>query len=369
MAAKSEITRDMVGLERKTIKLLVWDLDNTLWQGTLLEGDRVFLRSRIRDTLAALDQRGILLSIASRNDHDAAMQKLSEFQLVEYFLYPQINWNSKAANIQTIAKSINIGLDSVAFIDDEDFEREEVRDSCPQVTVLAAVEADRLLEMDEFIPPFITEDSAQRRAMYLADIERSRVEEQFVGPKEEFLASLNMKLVIAKAKLEDLQRAEELTRRTNQLNSTGYTYSYVELNALRQSPNYLLLIAALDDKFGTYGKIGLALIERSPATWTIKLLLVSCRVMPRGIGTILINHILALGREAGVRIRSEFRSNGRNRMMLMAFKFSGFKEAGSANDTTVFEHHLKEIQPVPDWIRLHNLDEQTICKPVVLTTP
>src|SRR5262245_32628702 len=96
-------------VERKIIKLLVWDLDNTMWLGTLLEGDNVRLREGALATLETLDKRGILHSIASRNDNESAMKKLREIGIDEYFLYPQVNWNSKAANIRTIAGSINIG--------------------------------------------------------------------------------------------------------------------------------------------------------------------------------------------------------------------------------------------------------------------
>jgi FkbH-like protein len=353
--AKLNIDTDLKSSEasltnKKSIKLLVWDLDNTLWQGTLLEGDKVQVREGVREALATLDQRGILLSIASKNDHDAAFRKLTEFGLHEYFLYPQMNWSSKAANIQTIVNSINIGMDAVGFIDDDRFEREEVSHSLPDVTVLDAIELAGLLEREEFNPTFITEDSARRREMYRADIERKRAEDEFVGPSEEFLMSLNMKFTIATAQEDDLQRAEELTVRTNQLNTTGYTYSYDELDAFRQSSDHLLLIASLDDKFGAYGKIGLVLIEKSREVWTIKLLLMSCRVMSRGVGTILINHILMLARDAGVRVRGEFRSNGRNRMMLVTYKFNGFKETERLNDVIVFEHDLQQIQPHPNWI-------------------
>jgi FkbH-like protein len=350
----SEVSRenklDWSGIDRKTIKLIVWDLDDTLWDGTLLEGDGVCLRPGIRETLAILDQRGILHSIASKNDHEAALRKLQEFGVHEYFLYPQINWNSKAANIQTIVKLINIGAGAVAFLDDQQFEREEVRHSLPELLILDADAAVGLTQRREFIPTFITEDSSRRRHMYQADIERKKAEEEFVGPQEEFLASLSMKFTISPAKEDDLQRAEELTVRTNQLNTTGYTYSYDELNAFRQSSEHLLLVASLDDKFGNYGKIGLALVEKSSAVWTIKLLLMSCRVMSRGVGTILMNHILMLARRAGVRLRAEFRSNGRNRMMLVTYKFGAFKEVEKIGDLIIFEHDLQRIQAPPEWV-------------------
>jgi predicted enzyme involved in methoxymalonyl-ACP biosynthesis len=81
-------------VDKKTIKLLVWDLDNTLWQGTLLEGDKVSPNPSTVSTIKALDERGILHFIASKNDHDIAMAKLKEFGIDKYFLYPQVNWNS-----------------------------------------------------------------------------------------------------------------------------------------------------------------------------------------------------------------------------------------------------------------------------------
>ncbi|PYP88071.1 MAG: hypothetical protein DMF61_08200 [Blastocatellia bacterium AA13] len=342
--------------EKKTVKVLVWDLDNTLWNGTLLESDSVQLRDGVRAALDTLDKRGILHSIASKNDHDLAMEKLREFGLERYFLYPQINWNSKAAGVRSIATSINIGLDAVAFIDDEPYEREEVKHAMPEIAVFDSSELDSLADRTEFIPAFITDDSARRREMYLADVERKRAEEQFIGPSEEFLATLGMEFTIARAQEEDLKRAEELTVRTHQLNTTGYTYSFEELNAFRASPNHLLLIAGLTDKFGSYGKIGLTLVEKNPEVWTIKLFLMSCRVMSRGVGTIFMNHLLGLARDAGVALQAEFLSNNRNRMMLITYKMGGFREVSRDGDFIVLQHDLDRIQPRPDWIDVEIVD-------------
>ena len=338
--------------KRKTIKLLVWDLDNTLWEGTLLEGDGVRVRKGLLATLKALDERGILHSVASKNDYDLALAKLKEAGLDDYFLYPQINWNSKAANIRMIVESLNIGMDTVAFIDDEPFERAEVKHSLPEVLTIDARELDGLAARPEFNPLFITDDSARRRQMYRADIDRKRAEEEFVGPSEEFLATLDMEFTIAPAQEEDLKRAEELTIRTHQLNTTGYTYSLAELDALRRSPDHLLFVATLDDRFGTYGKIGLALIEKGSEAWTIKLFLMSCRVMSRGVGTVFMNHILNLARAAGMELHAEFLSNDRNRMMLITYKLGGFKELKRDGKFILFKHELERIAPPPEWLKL-----------------
>lgn len=338
--------------ERKAIKCVVWDLDNTLWDGVLLEDEQVCLRNSIVEIIKTLDNRGILQSLASKNEYTKAMTKLQELGLQNYFIYPQINWNSKVSSIKQIAKLINIGIDTIAFIDDQLFELEEVSFSLPEVLCINTIELEQVLDMSAMNPSVITEDSKNRRLMYISDIERQKAEEEFIGSQEDFLATLKMKFTISSAQEEDLQRAEELTVRTHQLNTTGYTYSYDELNQFRQSEQYKLLITDLEDKYGSYGKIGLALVECQDDLWTIKLLLMSCRVMSRGVGTILLNYIMNLAKEKSVRLRSEFVSNARNRMMYIAYKFAGFKEIEKQGDLVIFENDLTRIQPLPEYMQI-----------------
>jgi FkbH-like protein len=339
-------------ISQKAIKLVIWDLDNTLWQGTLLEGDTVQLRQHISEILKTLDGRGILNSIASKNEHYMAMAKLHEFGIDEFFIYPKINWNAKSANIAEIVQEIGINADSVAFVDDQQFERAEVTYAIPQIRTFDVPEIDTLISRPEFIPAFITDESAKRRKMYLAEAARKKAETGFTGPQEEFLSTLEMKFTISLATEFDLRRAEELTVRTNQLNTTGRTYSYEELAQLRESNDHLLLIAGLDDKWGPYGKIGLALIQQEPGQWTIKLLLMSCRVMSRGVGTILLTYILSLARDAGVRLLAEFKSNDRNRMMFITYRMAGFHEISTKDDTVLLENSFAYIAAFPSYIKI-----------------
>ena len=334
------------------MKVVVWDLDDTLWDGTLLEDRAVTLRSGILEIIRTLDGRGILQSVASKNDHAAALAKLQEFGITEYLLYPQINWNSKAASVKTIASSLDVSLDAVAFIDDQIGEREEVAFWLPQVICLDSADVGELLERPEFKPRFVTEDSKARRLMYLSAIERRKAETEFAGRPEAFLATLGMELTIDRATPGDLERAEELTLRTNQFNTSGYTYSYEELDRFRQSPDHLLLIASLTDKYGSYGKIGLALVSRAGREWNIKLLLMSCRVISRGVGTILINCIMTLARDAGARLRAEFVANERNRMMFVSYKFANFREAERHGNLLVLENDLSRIQDIPPYVKV-----------------
>ncbi|HEU5378237.1 MAG TPA: hypothetical protein VFV38_22675, partial [Ktedonobacteraceae bacterium] len=300
--------------------------------------------------IKTLDSRGILHSIASKNDYATAMNKLEQLGVSEYFLYPQINWDVKSSSVRTIAAALNIGLDTLAFIDDQPFEREEVAFSLPQVLCLDSACIDEIPGLPEMSPRFITGASQMRRQMYRSDIERNRAEEEFIGSNEQFLATLQMVFTINQAREEDLQRAEELTVRTHQLNTTGRTYSYEELDQFRQSPDHKLLVADLRDKYGTYGKIGLALIDCSERIWTIRLLLMSCRVMSRGVGTILMNYIMRLAQEAHVRLQADFVSNERNRVMYVTYKFGGFKEIQRDGDSILFEADLNHIQALPEYV-------------------
>jgi FkbH-like protein len=334
------------------IKCIVWDLDNTLWDGVLLEDENVAVRPAVVEHIKRLDRMGVLHSVASKNDHETAVAKLRELGLEEYFLYPQINWNAKSESLQRIAKALNLGLNAFAFVDDQEFERAEVAHGASEVTTVDILDLEEALARPDFIPRFVTDESAKRREMYQGQLAREELERDFVGTNDEFLASLGMSFTIESARREDLQRAEELTVRTNQLNSTGRTYSYEELDALRESPDHLLLVASLTDKFGSYGKIGLALVEKGGRVWKLRMLLMSCRVMSRGVGMVLLNHIMRLAARAGVTVRADFVETGRNRMMQVTYAFAGFREISRYGNQVVLESDLSTVQPPPPYVRL-----------------
>ncbi len=334
------------------VKCVVWDLDNTVWDGTLLEGGDVRVRPEAADLIRTLDRRGILNSVASRNDRDAARAAIERSGLADYFLCPQISWNPKSDSVAAVASALNIGLDAVAFIDDQGFERDEVGFRHPQVLRYDAADVASLADRPEFTPKFITGESASRRQMYASGFERDRAEKDFAGTSEEFLSTLGMVMTIAPATVGDLRRAEELTIRTNQLNSTGVTYSYAELEAMLSSPRHLLLVAGLDDRYGSYGKIGLALVETSGTQWTLQLLLMSCRVMSRGVGTVLLHHVMRQARAAGARLHAEFVPTDRNRVMHITYRFAGFTEHSEHDGVLVLAGPAGEVPEPPSYLRL-----------------
>lgn len=342
------------------VKCVVWDLDDTLWHGTLSEGDDLVLNAEALKTLRVLDERGILHSIASANDADAVLTALDRLGVSDYFLAPQIGWGAKSASVQAIADALNIGVDSLAFIDDQQFQLDEVAHSLPAVRCLPVGAIPQLTELPEFNPP-VSAESGLRREMYRSMAMREEEERAFDGPPQQFLASLGMVCtVVAAAPGDDLARAQELTIRTNQLNTTGIAYSRAELQELASSDTHRVLLAGLQDRYGPYGTIGLAVLAvDGEAAWTLELFLLSCRVLTRGVSSALLSGLAGAARASGRVLRARFRPNDRNRAMNVALRFAGFEQVSDSGGTLLLEQrqfladpgHI-EIRGLPDVIGL-----------------
>ncbi len=178
-------------------------------------------------------------------------------------------------------------------------------------------------------------------------------EQQFQGLKKAFLESLRLRFTIAHAVEQDLRRAEELTVRTNQLNATGKIYGYDELKTFLDSPRHELIVCTLEDRYGSHGKVGLALMEITPESYHLRLFLFSCRVVSLGVGSVLLTHVLQRAHENGKTVKADFIHTGPNRQSFVAFRLAGFVETGAAeNGTLVLEHRAELVQPYPPYVHL-----------------
>jgi len=338
--------------DKEKVKCLVWDLDNTLWEGILLE-EEVRLRDSVADILMELDQRGIIQSIASRNTHETAMDELNRFGVGKYFLYPQIGYGLKSGAIANIAASLNISVRHMAFIDDQAFEREEVSYHHPEIMCIDAADLHNLLEMDRLIPGSLTEESRNRRQMYLDDMERSAFGTGFKGTQEEFQKTLEMKLALFPPSGEnDMERIAELSRRVNQMNSNGQSYSVKQLYEMRDSGRYDMYTARFSDRFGDYGIVGFALVHRDTGHWNIEAFAISCRVMQRGVWSVFLNYIVKKAKLSNVEITAEYRPNDMSRYMYISYKFLGFTEKSAENGLILFEYRHPHTQAFPDNITI-----------------
>ncbi len=266
----------------KPWKCIVWDLDNTLWQGTLIEDgrERLTLRHDLVEVIKETDRRGILHSITSKNNYADAVHVLQLWGIDKYFLYPQITWNPKSQAIATIAQLLNIGVDSLAFVDDQPFEREEVRSAFPNVSVVDTAEAGGILARPECQVP-ITEESQQRRHMYQQEKERKMVQESFEGDYAKFLRECRIEVTLAKLSGENLERVYELAQRTNQMNFSGSRYPREQLAEIQQSQDHETFVIRCADRFGSYGIVGFALVDiREPRLMD---LMFSCRIQGKRV--------------------------------------------------------------------------------------
>ncbi|WP_280233188.1 HAD-IIIC family phosphatase [Nocardia cyriacigeorgica] len=328
------------------VKCLVWDLDDTVWDGVVLENDAGPPRPWVRDALRILDERGIVHAIASRGIPEAAAAHLDEHGLSDMFCAIQIGWGAKSAAVRRIAETLNIGLDTIAFVDNDPVERAEVAAALPEVRCYDAADIARLPDLSEFTPAVITDDARHRRLRYRAEQDRRNSEAAFTGSDTEFLTSLGLVMTVRRAGPADLARAHELTVRTNQLNTTGRTFDIDELRALSRSQSHEVLVASLRDRFGEYGAIGLAVTESRGADSVVLLLLMSCRVMSRGVGGALLAHLIERAGARGQRCVAEFVSTDANRVMLVTLRFAGFAVLDSTQERVLLAHD--GASPVPN---------------------
>jgi FkbH-like protein len=315
----------------KPWKCIVWDLDNTLWEGTLIEDgpERIRLRPDVVAVIKETDGRGILHSIASKNNHDDAIAVLRKWGLHEYFLHPQIGWDPKSQAIARIAQRLSIGVDTLAFVDDQPFEREEVRSALPQVSLVDAADAPGIPSRPECQVP-VTEESRQRRAMYQEEEHRERILESFQGDYGRFLRECQIRLDIAPLGPDNLERVYELAQRTNQMNFSGARYPRTQLQEIQQSAAHDTYVIRCSDRFGSYGIVGFSLVDnREPRLLD---LMFSCRIQAKRVEHAFLAHLL--GKHAGGGRRdffANYRKTDKNAAHGRVFEEVGFEVMAEQN--------------------------------------
>jgi FkbH-like protein len=267
------------------VKCVGWDLDNTLWQGILIEDgeDRLRIRPEAVSLIHWFDERGIVQTIVSKNHHDQAMAVLARNGLEEFFLYPAINWGPKSENLRQVANSLNINLDTMALIDDSAFERREVKTALPMVRVYAQDGLEEMRGFAEFDVP-VTEASRLRRKSYLTEMKREQAKEIFGSEYMEFLRSCQLRMrLFSPHSEEEIARCHELIQRSNQLNLSARRYDRAQLEALLADRAVFNVAMECEDRFGSYGIVGFASIEIGAETPVARDFVLSCRVAQKRV--------------------------------------------------------------------------------------
>jgi FkbH-like protein len=354
-------------------KLLVLDLDNILWSGivgdlgweNLRLGGHDYVGEAFLDfqrAIKALRNRGVLLAIASKNDESIALEALAKHP--EMLLRPadfaarRINWNDKAANIAELAEELNLGLQSVVFIDDSALERARVREALPEVYVPEwpddkTLFASTLGELNCFDSAHATAEDASRHAMYATETQRKHSRASF-SSLEEWMLSSQTVVRVEEFGDANCERVVQLLNKTNQMNLTTRRLSSQELQNWLQSANRRLWAFRVSDRFGDSGLTGILSLEIQPGFANVVDFVLSCRVMGRNVERVLLacaaQHSAALGLEE---LRAQYLPTAKNRPCLEFLISSGFAREANEN---LFTWSLHQPYPFPRGIELHGLE-------------
>lgn len=345
LPAAAKLVVDVVrSLQGAVKKCLVLDLDNTLWGGVIgddgLSGIQIgelgtgHAFSDFQKWLKELKNRGILLTVCSKNNEDTAkepFEKHPEMVLrLEDFSMFVANWEDKARNIRTIQQSLNIGMDSMVFLDDNPFERELVRTMIPEITVPElpedpALYLQYLRGLDLFETASYSREDAGRTEQYREKAQRAAFEAAFQS-YDDYLEALQMRASAAAFDPFHYPRIAQLTQRSNQFNLRTVRYTEAEIEALAQDDSRIGLYFTLKDKFGDHGLISVVVLEKQPEdTLFISEWLMSCRVLKRGMEEFIVDKILSVAAQQGFRrVVGEYIPTPKNAMVKDLYEQLGF---------------------------------------------
>lgn len=335
--------KPILGMNKKCI---VVDLDNTLWGGVVgedgIEGIKLGPSApgnafvELQKRLLSLHQRGIILAINSKNNPDDPLQVIREHPHMvlkeEHFASLKINWNDKISNMREIAEEINIGLDSMVFLEDDPVNREFMKLNVPEVLTVdlppdPSNYAQALMELNDFNVLKITEEDLQRGKMYFEERQRTEFEKSATN-LEDFLKQLNIKLRIRNANQFTVPRISQLTLKTNQFNLTTKRYQEEDISRLACDKNIIVKCVQVEDKFGDNGITGVFIVNKdNKSEWTIDTFLLSCRVMGRGVEEGMLGHILDLAKKGGIKkVKGIYIPTKKNKPCEEFFPNCGFKK-------------------------------------------
>ena len=371
-----EWLRFIVPLAGKSAKALVVDLDNTLWGGVIGEDgiDGIRLNAEypgagfqaLQRALLDLTRKGILLAICSKNNPDDAMEVLEKHPGMllrpKHFAAMRISWNDKVQGLREIASELNIGIDSLAFLDDNPFEREQVRALLPEVTVIDLPPdpleyARAVKEQAVFERLSLSEEDQQRAAFYAEQRERSRAEQNF-QTKEDFYRFLEQEAEIAPAQAATVARISQLTQKTNQFNVTTRRYSEQQIEEMTSRPGWQVLSIRVRDRFGDHGLVGVAIVHDHDEVCEIDSFLLSCRVIGRTVETALLAYLAQGARYRGCkRLTGWFLPNKKNAPARNFYPQHGFELAAQNGGGTLWSFDLTRNEIAsPEWVRVNTLE-------------
>lgn len=378
VALGKDVAAIVKGVYGKSKKCLVLDLDNTLWGGVIgddglqnliLGKDHPVGEAYLdfQRYIKSLHRRGIILAVCSKNDDKNAREGFSHPDSIlklEDFSAFKANWNTKPENLREIAAELNIGLDSLVFVDDNPVERALVEEQLPDVAVpnvgadvslfAEILEQERYFELDK-----IVQDDLSRSSFYSSNAERNACQPQF-SDYGDFLASLQMSAEIDCFRPVYLERITQLINKTNQFNLTTRRYTIGEVEAMAQNPAFLTLYGRLTDKFGDNGLVSVLMGEITDKVLRVDVWLMSCRVLKREMEFAMFDALVEHCQARGVRtIVGVYIPSKKNEMVAGHYASLGFSTVTETSDGGKWWSYDVPLNYSPKTRYIHRAQRET----------
>ncbi len=353
---------DYVLRRSKKIKCVICDLDNTMWKGVIRDVGVENLEVRIDverfrwNVLRVLYSRGIMVGFISKNDPYLA-DEINGFT-GQYLagIKPvclELSWDDKWQVLKRVQERLNIGIDSFMFIDDNEFERQQMQAMLPDVRVADEYIFEKLLYLPALQPEFVTSDSKKRSQYYAQEEKRQQTAETL--SREDFLKQCDFHIKLKRAERFEVNRVTELIQRTNQLNTSIKRYTKEEVIAMGTGGEHDIFVVHVSDKFGDYGLVGVCIGRYDGEIYEIDTLLFSCRIMSRGVEDYVLTSVLTYARENNFKkVVLRFCKGPKNDGMRTILEKNGFSEFETDGENAVyaFDFSSQEINPLPEWFTL-----------------
>jgi FkbH-like protein len=374
----AEYAKFVRALRGKARKCLVLDCDNTLWGGVVGEDGLSGIQLgptypgscfvALQREILNLHDRGVILALCSKNNEADVLEVLREHPdsvlREQHFSALQINWDDKVTNLRRIADELNIGLDSMVFVDDNPFEADFVRERLPEVAVLAlppkayAAYASLLARGAYFDSLSYTAEDRRKNAMY-GENRRRRVLERESSSLEEYLAKLDIEVELGKPSELEIPRVSQLTQKTNQFNLTTQRYSEGQIRSLARADDAAVLALKVRDRVAELGLVGVAILRFAERTATIDAFLLSCRAIGRGAEDALLAGVMQEASARGAeRVLGAYIPTSKNGVVRDFYGRHGFTVAEETPErvTWVTADIASGALAIPTWIRLKTGD-------------
>lgn len=356
-------------------KCLILDCDGTLWGGILGEDGSTGIKLgssypgssyvNFQQQILNLYNRGVILAVCSKNNEEDVLDVLENHASMilrrHHFASLQINWDDKATNILRIAKELNIGVDSLVFADDNEFECDWIKSQLPEVKVLHLKGDPALFQSILCAPGYFdsltfSEEDKGKTEMYQSENKRKELLVT-TASYEDYLIELKIKAQIESARPDDLARVAQLTQKTNQFNLTTLRYTEDNIKELAESKDSDIYTLKVSDKISDLGLIGVAIVKYEEGTMFIDSFLMSCRALGRALENALLAFLINSGAEKGAeKVIGRYVPSKKNIQTQDFYSKNNFMLIDNSNDHTVWEFEITDrtTLPYPDWVTVNS---------------